>query len=630
MDPLGNRTERTYDAVSQLIAVKDPKGAVTRFAYDALDRLISTTDPLGGVTSFTYDPNGNLLTVTDARGNTTTHTYDGRNRLATRTDPLGRVETFTYDFNGNLKTATDRKGQVTAHTYDPQDRRIRSDYADGTSVTYEYDPTGKLLTATDSQTGTITRSYDALDRLVGEGTPQGAITYTYDPASRRQGMQVNGLVPVAYAYDANSRLTQVQQGTQTANLTYDAADRRTTLTLPNGVTTAYVYDAASRLIGQTYTGPGGPLGTLTYAYDGTGNRIATGGTWARTGIPQGVPTGTYDAANQQLAFGPITQTFDANGNLLTQTDASGTTTYTWDARNRLIGISGPSVTASFAYDALGRRISKTINGQTTTFHYDGLDIIQESGGAGEASYIRTLAIDEALTRSNPTGTVAYLTDTLGSTLALTDASGSPATEYTYEPFGTTQVSGPSSPNPFQFTGRERDETGLYFYRARYYDSQRGRFVRENPIGVGGADPNRYAYVDSVGKPLEANLYAYALNSPTNFTDPYGLQAVPLPAPGFPLIPPPAAFPGTRENAELVRATSEALKRIGGAISDVAGSIPPPRCVAQYLADIARCVGKGICPPIDEEKTVSCFKRAANNYRACVRGWPRPHGDVYPP
>jgi RHS repeat-associated protein len=507
MDPLGNRTERTYDAVSQLIAVKDPKGAVTRFAYDALDRLISTTDALGGVTSFTYDPNGNLLTVTDARGNTTTHTYDARNRLATRTDPLGRVETFTYDFNGNLKTLTDRKGQVAMHTYDAQDRRIRSDFADGTSVTYEYDPTGKLLTATDSQTGTITRSYDALDRLVGEGTPQGAITYTYDPASRRQGMQVNGLAPVAYAYDSASRLTGITQATQAATLTYDAANRRSTLTLPNGVTTSYTYDAASRLIAQTYTGPSGVLGDLTYNYDASGNRLATGGSLARTGLPQDVLASSYDTANQQLSFGPTTQTFDPNGNLLTQTDASGTTTYTWDARNRLVGISGPSVSASFVYDALGRRISRTVNGDSSTFQYDRLEIVREVGSAGDTAYLRTLRVDEVLARRDPNGTLTYVSDALGSTVALVDSSPALTTEYTYEPFGKTTVSGSPSINAFQFTGRENDGTGLYYLRARHYDSRGARFLQPDPIGFSGED---------------MNLYAYVGNSPVNWVDTLGI------------------------------------------------------------------------------------------------------------
>ena len=514
VDPLGNRTERTYDSVSRLVAVKDQKGTVTQFAYDVLDRLVAITDPLNGVTRFTYDPNGNLLTVTDAKGQTTTHTYDLMNRLATRTDALSRTESYTYDLNGNLKTITDRKGQTITHTYDAQNRRVGTDYADGSSVSFAYDPTGSLVTATDSLTGTISRSYDALNRLVSEITPQGAIAYGYDQVGRRLTMQANGLAPVTYAYDAASRLTGITQSQQSATLSYDPSNRRTSLVLPNGITVTYTYDDANRLIAQTYTGPGGPLGDLSYTYDATDNRIGTGGSWARSLLPASVLSSTYDPSNEQLAFGEVTQTFDSNGNLLTQTDATGTTTYTWDARNRLAAISGPSVAASFAYDALGRRISKTINGATTTFHYDRLNIIQESGPNGEAAYLRTLTIDEALTRTDASSTSAYLLDILGNTVALAYPTPTAATEYTYEPFGTSEVSGLPSPNPFQFTGRENDGTGLYFHRARYYAPSLGRFLQEDPIRFAGGE----------------NFYRYVSNGPLRSTDPLGLIEWPFEAP----------------------------------------------------------------------------------------------------
>jgi RHS repeat-associated protein len=196
----------------------------------------------------------------------------------------------------------------------------------------------------------------------------------------------------------------------------------------------------------------------------------------------------------------LSQPFDPNGNLLTQTDTTGTTTYTWDARNRLVAISGPTLSAAFAYDAVGRRISKTVSGVTTTFLYDGLDAIGEYGGAGEAAYLRTLTIDEALTRTDATGPVAYLTDILGSTLALADPSGGLPTTYTYAPFGETTVTGLPSPNSFQFTGRENDGSGLLYYRARYHDAIRHRFLSQDPIGFLGGDKNLYAFLanDPVG------------------------------------------------------------------------------------------------------------------------------------
>ncbi len=81
--------------------------------------------------------------------------------------------------------------------------------------------------------------------------------------------------------------------------------------------------------------------------------------------------------------------------------------------------------------------------------------------------------------------------------------------YAYSPYGTSTTLGPDDGNPIQFTGRENDQTGLYYYRARYYDSVLKRFVSEDPIGL-EAGPNFYAYVR---------------NDPVNLVDPTGLRDV---------------------------------------------------------------------------------------------------------
>jgi RHS repeat-associated protein len=292
--------------------------------------------------------------------------------------------------------------------------------------------------------------------------------------------------------------------------TYDAAGRRTSLTLPNGILVEYAYDGASRVTGITYKQNGTTvIGNLTYEYDKNGNRTKIGGSYARTGLPQAISSTAYNAANHQTTFGDKTLTYDNNGNLLTITDGSATTTYTWNARNQLVGISGTGVNASFVYDALGRREKKTINGSLIEFLYDGLNPVQETSGAAVLANILTgLGIDEFFTRSDvPAGTTSsLLTDSLGSTVALADSAGAVQTENTYEPFGKTTSTGVSNTNPFQYTGRENDGTGLYYYRARYYHPGLQRFLSEDPIEFNGGD---------------INLYAYVGNSPTNFTDPTG-------------------------------------------------------------------------------------------------------------
>ena len=451
---------------------------------------------------------GNLLTTQDPLNQVTTITYDNMDRLKTRKDALNRQETYQYDPAGNLVQFTDRKNQQTTFQYDALNRRTTATYPDAT-VTFTYDSVGRLARALDSLAGAIEFTYDLLDRLIKELTPQGVMNYGYDALRRRTTMTANGQQPVMYSYDAASRLTQVAQGSLSVGLGYDAAGRRTSLTYPNGTNTTYSYDNASRLTNILHNGPAGVIEGLSYVYDAAGNRISltrTNGT--ATLLPQAVQA-AYDAANEQIQFnaGSPNQTFDANGNLMSQTDASGTTTYTWDARNRLVAITGPSFSASFTYDALGRRISKMVNGVTTQYLYNGNDIVVEiGGGAVGATYLRGLNIDEPFVRQASTGNEYYHSDALGSTLALTPNAGASAISYGYEAFGKTTVTG-NSPNPLQYTGRENDGTGLYFYRARYYSQTFGRFISEDPLGLYGG---------------HTNLYTYALNSPVVARDPLGL------------------------------------------------------------------------------------------------------------
>jgi RHS repeat-associated protein len=433
--------------------------------------------------------------------------------LDTRTDQLGRIERYTYDLAGNVSQFQDRKNQVTTWAaYDARNRPTTVTYHDASTLTYNYDGGGRLWQLTDSLSGTITRTFDALDRLTRELTPQGVIDYTPDDADRRRSMLVAGQPPVSYAWDNANRLGTITRDTLVASYAYDAANRRTQLTLPNGVAIDYGYDAASRLTSLTYSGLQGGPQTLTYAYDPAGNRVRTGGSWARTLLPAAVSGGTYDAANRQLTLGGKTMTYDFNGNLATLTESGQTTNYTWDARDRLVGLSGPGLSASFTYDAKLRRTRKTINAFSTNFHYDGWDIVREVAGGTTVSYLRNLPTDETLARIEEGGnTLCYAPDALGSTVALTDGGGSVPTEYTYEPFGTTLPSGAANQNAFQFTGREADAPGLYHYRARYYHPRLPRFLGEDPIGFAGGD---------------ANLYGYVKRNPVNATDPLGLSPDP--------------------------------------------------------------------------------------------------------
>src|SRR5437763_3761929 len=185
----------------------------------------------------------------------------------------------------------------------------------------------------------------------------------------------------------------------------------------------------------------------------------------------------------------------------------------WNARNQLVTISG-SVNANFQDDAFGRRVSKTING-TTQFLYYGVNPVQEISGTSASANLLTAGVDEYLQRTDAAGARSFLTDALGSTLALADSTGTVQTSYTFEPFGNTSVTGSSTTNSFAYTGRELDATGLYFYRARYYHPQLQRFISEDPIGFAGG----------------TNVYAYVGSNPGNAKDASGLIRDPV---GFPI------------------------------------------------------------------------------------------------
>ena len=513
-DPLGRVTKRFADAAGRPTFVTDPLGNTARTDYDLLNRVTQVTDPRSGVTVFTYDENGNRLTVKDAKLNVTTYTYDNMDQVATRKDALLKTETYTYDKQGNVLTTTDRKGQVTEFRYDSLGRQSFAGFGrTGTApnftyqstVSYTRDVANRLHIAADSVGGTITREYDLLDRLTSETTGQGAITYQYDNANRRSQLQVAGQTAVVYGYDDADRLMSVTQGTTVVGFGYDNADRRTSLSLPGNLSLDYGYDDASQLLSITYKHSGSTIGDLAYSYDLAGRRATTSGSYARLNLPAAVTSATYNVNNQLTKWGSTNITYDLNGNM----NGDGTNTYSWNARNQLSAVTKSGQTLpSFTYDAFGRRQKKTLGATVTSYLYDGGNTVQElTGGSPTANVLTGPGLDEIFQRSEGATTRTFLADALGSVVALADTAGVVQTSYTYAPYGETTVSGAASNNKNQYTGRENDSDGLYFYRARYFQPVFGRFVSEDPLGFGGGD---------------SDLYAYTGGRPTYLTDPSGL------------------------------------------------------------------------------------------------------------
>ena len=299
------------------------------------------------------------------------------------------------------------------------------------------------------------------------------------------------------------------------------------LAYPNGISAAYTYDSRGGLTGLVYTDSSSTIiDTFTYTLDNVGNRLTKTDSeyqYAYTYDPvyrltQSQPT--------QVAQNPIFQqtvesfSYDAVGNKLTgpayEKDASYTQSYAYDYDNRLVSVTkqvsgnpNPDV-ITFKYDPFGRRVEKNVstyeNGLPTTdnyvYVYDNEDIILEiltrtqngSSITTTTAYTHGPGIDEPLSMTRDGQTYYYHADGLGSITSITDTAESVVNRYAYDSFGAIKAS-ETVRNAYAFTGREYDsETGLYYYRARYYDPEAGRFIGKDPIGFEGGDKNQFGYV----------------------------------------------------------------------------------------------------------------------------------------
>jgi RHS repeat-associated protein len=213
--------------------------------------------------------------------------------------------------------------------------------------------------------------------------------------------------------------------------------------------------------------------------------------------------------------------------------------YQHDEENRLTNVTRISDNAPvghYDYDALGRRVQKIANpaGTSTTiqYFYDDARIIEEQNSSGmtQATYVYGNYVDEILTMDRGGQTYYYHQNALWSVEAVTNSTGSPVERYDYcggnslqcgDPYGSVSITDgsfnpiPANPwgtphsaigNPWMFTGRQLDEeTGIYYYRARYYDPLKGRFLQRDPLGYQAG----------------TNLYEYVRSRPTFATDPTG-------------------------------------------------------------------------------------------------------------
>ncbi len=571
-NPLGQITTTSYDSEGNVTSTKDSLNNITRYLYDNNNRQIQVIDAKGGITKTSYDAVGNVSTITDSVNNITTYGYDAVDRLITDTNQLNKTRTRSYDNVGNLTQTVDRNGRKVAYNYDTLNRQTAENWLNESNATIKtfsssYDAVGHLLSSTNPDSA-YTYSYDAVDRIASidntgtvgvptvkfnysydavgnlvavndsiNGANAGITGYSYDLLNRVTGLTqagtgvqskrvamaynavnqltglsrysgTNSVVDTNYTYDNNQRLIKLAhvKGVSTIasyDYSYDAADKLASTVSSVDGTSNYSYDSTNQLTGASHTSQVNEA----YSYDANGNRVS-GGTV--TGVN-----------NQLLSDGVYNYTYDGEGNRTRRVEigTGKVTEYVWDYRNRLAsvlfkdGAGVVSKTIDYVYDGNNQRIGKRIDGaviERYVIDRNQIALVFDGAGTQTHRYLYGTAVDQILADETASSTSWFLADNQGTVKDVVDSNGAVIDHVVYDSFGKVQSQSNAGYDlRYGYTGREQDgETGLNYYRARYYDSANGRFISEDPLGFGAGD---------------SNLSRYVFNSPTNWVDPSGLQ-----------------------------------------------------------------------------------------------------------
>lgn len=508
-DPQGNMTFYQYDEMERLWTLTDAEGHINEYLYDAAGRLYRVIDASGNISEeHAYTPNGQKQDLKDANRNTTQYQYDGFDRLYRTIYPDGSYEAFTYNPAGNLTDKRTRSGETITYGYDNLNRLTSKLLPGPESTQYSYDLTGRLVDVTDVN-GSIHHDFDTAGRLIRVRYPDSkTVGYEYDDAGNRSRLAYPDGYFVTYSHDELNRLTEVLGGGTTvlAQHDYDSLSRRVNLTYGNGTSASYTYEIDDDLASFDHQFSGSNV-SLNYTYNNVGNRTSFTSDDDRylfSPLTSLQVDYVNNILNQYNSVGGVSFTYDGNGNLT----SDGINTYTYDGENRLAGATTAQHSATYTYDPLGRRIAKGVDGLTTSYLHDGDQVIIEYDNSGHMlrRYVYGPGIDEPICMTTSAAVYYYHFDGLGSVRALSDDTGNIVETYAYSPYGKIDHASNLS-NPYLYTGRRYDpETGLYYYRARYYSAELGRFLQVDPIGHAGG----------------MNLYQYASNNPIIFVDPFGL------------------------------------------------------------------------------------------------------------